>query len=96
MARVGRDPLRKLRREDRLVGAGLLADEYGVEPRHIAAGLAAALRFDVPGDPSAAELQRWLREQGAPSVLRDVFGLEPEHPLARLVLQQYGSDTESQ
>jgi mannitol-1-phosphate 5-dehydrogenase len=96
VARVGRDPVRKLRRQDRLVGAGLLALEYGVEPRHIAAGIAAALRFDVPDDPSAVELQEQLATGGAAEVLRAVCGLEPEHPLARLVLRQYGSDRKSE
>jgi mannitol-1-phosphate 5-dehydrogenase len=87
VARVGRDPLRKLRREDRLVGGALLALEYGVEPSSIAAGIAAALRFDAPGDPSAAELRRRMKAGGPDGVLRDVCGLEPGHPLARLVLE---------
>jgi mannitol-1-phosphate 5-dehydrogenase len=92
VARVGRDPLRKLRPDDRLVGGGLLALEHAVEPRDIATGIAAALRFAVPGDPSAAELQRRLGECGAAGVLREVCGLTPEHPLARLVLANYSLD----
>jgi mannitol-1-phosphate 5-dehydrogenase len=87
--RVGRDPLRKLRREDRLVGGALLAMEHGVEPRQIAAGIAAALRFDVPSDPSATELQRRLQADGPMGVMRDVCDLSPEHPLTRLVLEAY-------
>lgn len=86
VARVGRDPLRKLRPDDRLVGGALLALEYGVEPRNIAAGIAAALRFDPAGDPSAGELQRRMGEGGAAGVLREVCWLEPGHPLARLIL----------
>jgi mannitol-1-phosphate 5-dehydrogenase len=86
VARVGRDPLRKLRREDRLVGGALLALEHGVEPRNIAAGIAAALRFDAPGDPSAVELQNRLRVEGVEAVLRELCGLAPDHPLTRLIL----------
>src|SRR5262249_11178845 len=86
VARVGRDPLRKLRPEDRLVGGALRALEHGVEPRNIAAGIAAALRFDAPGDPSAVELQRRLRAEGVDAVLREVSGLAPDHPLTRLIL----------
>jgi mannitol-1-phosphate 5-dehydrogenase len=89
VARVGRDPLRKLGPDDRLIGGALLALDHGVEPKAIAAGIAAALRFDVPGDPSAAELQRRLGESSAAGVLREVCGLAPEHPLARLVLAEY-------
>jgi mannitol-1-phosphate 5-dehydrogenase len=87
VARVGRDPLRKLRRDDRLVGGALLALEQGVEPRNIAAGIAAALRFDAPGDPSATELQRRVQSDGVTGILREVCGLTPEHPLTRLVLE---------
>jgi mannitol-1-phosphate 5-dehydrogenase len=86
VARVGRDPLRKLGQGDRLVGGALLALEYGVQPTNIAAGIAAALRFDAPGDPSADELQRRLAARGAAGVLQEVCGLAPEHPVTRLVL----------
>src|SRR3989442_15906072 len=75
VARVGRDPLRKLRRDDRLVGGALLAMEAGVVPAQIACGIAAALHFDAPGDPSASELQRRLAEDGLDVVLQDVCGL---------------------
>jgi mannitol-1-phosphate 5-dehydrogenase len=89
VARVGRDPVRKLRPDDRLVGGALLALEHGVEPRNIAAGIAAALRFDAPDDPSAGELQRRLAASGVVAVLGEVCGLAREHPLVRLVLELY-------
>jgi mannitol-1-phosphate 5-dehydrogenase len=95
VARVGRDPLRKLRPDDRLVGGALLALEHEVEPRNIAAGIAAALRFDAPGDPSATELRRRLKSTGPEGVLREVCGLDTGHPLARLVLTAYPGGTET-
>jgi mannitol-1-phosphate 5-dehydrogenase len=85
LTRVGRDPLRKLRADDRLVGAALLCLETGVTPRAIARGIAAALRFDPPDDPSALALQAELRERGRDAVLADRCGLRPDHPLAALV-----------
>ncbi|MBW7883257.1 MAG: hypothetical protein H3C34_11595 [Caldilineaceae bacterium] len=45
VARVGRDPERKLGWDDRLVGAMRLAIEAGVEPRRYALGVAAALAW---------------------------------------------------
>jgi mannitol-1-phosphate 5-dehydrogenase len=89
VVRVGRDPLRKLRREDRLVGAALLAVEHGVTPHQIARGIAAALRFENPHDPSACELHRRLAGEGIDAVLRDVCGLAPEETLTRLVRDVY-------
>jgi len=89
VARVGRDPLRKLRRDDRLVGAALLALEHGIAPANIAHAIVAALRFDDGNDPAAAELQRRLKEEGLDAVLRDVCGLAPESELATLIRAAY-------
>jgi len=85
IARVGRDPVRKLARDDRLVGGALLAMEYGITPCNLADAIAAALFFDAPGDPSAPALQSLLKDRGIDAVLREVCGLEPEHPLAVIV-----------
>jgi mannitol-1-phosphate 5-dehydrogenase len=85
LTRVGRDPLRKLRREDRLVGAALLCLEEGVTPRAIASGIAAALRFDAPDDPSAGLLQSDLQERGPDAVFADRCGVPADHPLTALV-----------
>jgi mannitol-1-phosphate 5-dehydrogenase len=82
VVRVGRDPIRKLRRDDRLVGAALLALEQGVEPIEIVRGIAAALRFAPVEDPAALSLQAELRDLGLDAVLAARCGLSPEHPLA--------------
>ena len=46
--RLGRDPLRKLGRTDRLVGAALNALAEGITPANLATGIAAGLCFDHP------------------------------------------------
>jgi len=45
VARVGRDPARKLGYADRLFGTMRLALQYGIRPTHLAAGAAAGLVF---------------------------------------------------
>ena len=83
--RVAADPLRKLGREDRLVGSARLCLEEGVDPVHVIAGIRAALAYDCPDDPAAVRLQAMRRERGLPYVLREVCGLAPDEPLfARL------------
>jgi mannitol-1-phosphate 5-dehydrogenase len=52
VARVGRDPRRKLRAEDRLIGPALLAARAGVVPRALATAAAAALCFSDGAQPS--------------------------------------------
>ena len=75
VARVGRDPLRKLSPEDRLVGAARLCLKHGIEPVAICCSIAAALRFDDRDDPAAMAMQAELREKGAGAFLRERCGL---------------------
>lgn len=76
IARVAGDPIRKLGPNDRLIGALRLCIGQRVDPVHVAMAVAAALRYDHPVDPGAAELQRlgWDR------VLSEVAGLTPGEP----------------
>lgn len=85
VARVGADPARKLRRNDRIVGAALFALEQGVDPAPIVRGIVAALHFNAPGDPTAPILQRDLREKGLDYVMTHTMGLGPEEPLRALI-----------
>ena len=84
--RVGRDPLRKLGPEDRLVGAARLATAAGVTPSALARGVVAALRFDAGDDPAAVELQNALRQKGVSEALRTVCQLGEQEPLFGLVV----------
>jgi mannitol-1-phosphate 5-dehydrogenase len=77
--RVGRDPLRKLGREDRLVGAARLAAEAGVKPRRLALVAAAAMCFQCAADTNA-------RMNGPEATLRTVSGLDPSRGLGREVV----------
>lgn len=86
VARVGADPLRKLRRDDRIVGAALFCQEQGVDPAPILKGLCAALRFDASGDASAALLQEELRERGLGYVVERRMGVRPEEALYGKIL----------
>ena len=65
VARVGRDPARKLGWDDRLAGAMRLAAGEGVEPQGYALGAAAALAaLHVPTEDAPAFLrQLWSAEE---------------------------------
>jgi len=58
-----------------------LAHELGIPAPHLARAMGAALRFDVPDDPEAAELQQALRNQGVHGVLAKYTGLPQGHPI---------------
>lgn len=51
ISRVAREPLRKLAQGERLVGAASLCLQAGVEPKNIAEGIEAAVRYDDALDP---------------------------------------------
>jgi len=87
--RLGRDPKRKLAAEDRLTGAALLALKAGIQPRHLAWGMALALMFNPADDPSAVELQQAIAAKGAKAALCEVTGLAADHPLVALVMEAY-------
>lgn len=83
--RVGRQPLRKLSRNERFVGPAAAAAERGLPTRALVAAMAAALEFDDPADEQAVELQVMLRDVDADTLTSTVTGLEPDHPLYRPV-----------
>ncbi len=87
--RLGRDPMRKLAPEDRLVGAANLACKCGEKPVHLAWGIAAALYFDPEEDKSAQQLQAIIKEKGPEAAIAEVAGIQPGSLLSRLVLDAY-------
>jgi mannitol-1-phosphate 5-dehydrogenase len=87
--RLARDPLRKLRQDDRLVGAARLAERHGVEPEGLATGIAAALAYDNPDDEHAVELQARLAERGLDGVLDSLCHIGKDEHLAALIRGRY-------
>ena len=79
--RVGRQPLRKLSRNERLVGPAAELAERGVRPEHLLATVDAATRFDVPDDPESVELQQLLATLTAAEATERICGLKPADPL---------------
>jgi mannitol-1-phosphate 5-dehydrogenase len=87
--RLGRDPLRKLARTDRLVGAALNCLAEGVNPGNLVTGIAAGLLFDHPEDPVAKELQAVIHGYGLARALADVCELTPGEPLFEMAVARY-------
>ena len=79
--RVGRQPLRKLSRTERLIGPAAELAAMGRDPEHLLAAIGAALRFDVPEDPESVELQELLVTVPPAEVASRITGLQPGEPL---------------
>ena len=86
--RVGRQPLRKLSRNERFIGPAAQLIESGTEPVALVRTIGAALRFDVAEDPESQELKAKLATLSATDFVTEVTGLEADHPLFELVLAE--------
>ncbi|MGG1249440.1 mannitol-1-phosphate 5-dehydrogenase [Brevibacillus agri] len=88
VVRVGRSPLRKLSRHDRLVGPALECMERGISPEHLGLAIAAALLFDSPEDEEAVRIQSDLKLFGWEYALHNNTGIPAGHPLEEVVRRQ--------
>ena len=86
--RVGRDPIRKLGRNDRLIGCALMCRDAGIEPENIADICAAALGYRQASDPDAQRLGQLVEERGPAGALAEVTGLNADHPLVETVARR--------
>lgn len=89
VVRLGRDPLRKLGPEDRLVGAARAAEQAGILPQSLAWGIAAAMLFDVHEDRMAVALQAHIAKEGVAAVLEQVCHISPDEALGQAVVDHY-------
>ncbi|WP_104200452.1 mannitol-1-phosphate 5-dehydrogenase [Cryobacterium sp. Y29] len=86
--RVGRQPLRKLSRNERFIGPAAELIESGLMPEALVGAIGAVLRFDVAADEQSVELQRMLRVESAEQVVLQVCGLDAAHPLFASVVRE--------
>jgi len=82
--RVGREPGRKLKAEDRLVGTAHLALAAGVEPKNLGLAVAAALFFEDKRDSSAFELRQHVLTYGGEATIRKFCGVDNNSPFGRI------------
>lgn len=92
ISRVGRDPIRKLQADDRLIGPAKLAYRYGIEPVNLIKGCAAALGFSQSDDSQSVELRKLLDETGAKNALDTVAQLRPWNPISKLIQAEYSAN----
>ena len=95
IARVGRDPIRKLQADDRLIGPAKLAYRYGFTPTYLMQGCAAALNFEQKDDPQAMELQKLIDENGIEQTLDTVCQLRSWNPISKLIREELEQATPS-
>lgn len=85
--RNGADPVRKLSREDRLIGPALLAIKHAIHPEALLEGIWAAFEYYDPAKKfKVAEL---IEEKGIEFVLENVCGLSNGEQLFELISTRF-------
>lgn len=79
--RVGREPLRKLSADDRLILPIMTALGYGLPVDWLVTGAGAAMHFSSPDDMQSMEMRRMIEEHGAEKAISEFTGIEEGHPV---------------
>ena len=85
VCRVGRDPIRKLGPNDRLIGSAKLVSKYDIEPINMCKGIAAAMKYDYSEDPSACQLADSIKQKGIDWVFKNICRIDSQGKIAKLV-----------
>ncbi|KAH9851534.1 mannitol dehydrogenase domain-containing protein [Lenzites betulinus] len=89
IVRVGRQPLRKLEKGDRLLGPAHMARECGLPIDNLAKGIAAAFLYEVPDDKQSVELQKKVEKEGIEKVVAEITGFKEDSEEHRTILDAY-------
>lgn len=76
VVRVGRDPMRKLSKNDRLIKPALGAIEYNLPFNNLLIGIKNALLFQNENDISSIEMQEILKQNGLKQGIIEITGLK--------------------
>ncbi len=93
VTRVGREPLRKLSADDRLVSPLTTAMSYGLPVDKLVLGIGAALRYNSPEDAQSQELQEKIVAKGAAAAFSEISGVT-DAALLEQITNAYGQITE--
>lgn len=83
--RVGREPLRKLSYNDRLIKPLRGTLEYGLPNDNLVRAVAAALSYRNEHDPQAVELAESIADRGVAETVKKYTGLQDESVIERIV-----------
>lgn len=85
ITRIARDPIRKLRPDDRLIGPAKILLNIGKIPKAMSLAIAAALYYDYSGDEVAVKLSRIRKTKGVNAILTTISNLTVDDPLVSQV-----------
>ncbi len=87
--RVGRDPMRKLSADDRLIKPLMTAKKYGLPYDKILLGIGAALHFNNPEDPQSVSMLGLIESKGLEAAVAEITGVAVGEPLNAEIVSAY-------
>jgi mannitol-1-phosphate 5-dehydrogenase len=87
--RHGRDPIRKLASDERIVAPLMKLKAHGMDYSAHATAVAAALAYDYPGDEQAIKIQERIAKEGVEALLLPLTTIEPDSEEGRSILSEY-------
>ena len=85
--RVAADPIRKLAREERLVGPAMVCIQNGCVPHSLAHAIAAAYLYDAQTDAAAMEIQGYLKAHSILEALTKYSGLSQDDNEEKVLME---------
>ncbi|WP_196595365.1 mannitol-1-phosphate 5-dehydrogenase [Pectinatus frisingensis] len=89
VTRVGRSPIRKLSRNDRLIGPAMLTENYGLKNDHLVKAVAAAYLFDYAEDEQAVEIQSFIKNNDIKQAIQKYSEITPNDTLFNKIVTAY-------
>jgi mannitol-1-phosphate 5-dehydrogenase len=79
--RSAADPLRKLKRDDRMIGPIQLCLRNGIDPKHLIKAVAAVLYYFEKDDAASVKLRELIKEKGIQDTIIEACGLTKDDTL---------------
>jgi hypothetical protein len=89
IARVSREPIRKISPNDRIMGPANNCEEYGLDNSYLLKGVACALKFKAEDDPQADELQKFIADNGVEAAIVKYTGVAEGSRMYNVILDEY-------
>lgn len=89
VTRVGREPIRKLSPDDRLIKPVMTAKSFGLPYDKILLGVGAALHFNNPEDPQSVQLMEKIATEGLVPAISEVTGIKSGDPMLQEIVNAY-------
>ncbi|MDO5329062.1 MAG: mannitol-1-phosphate 5-dehydrogenase [Coriobacteriia bacterium] len=86
IARVAREPIRKISPNDRIMGPAFMCEKYGLDNTHLLKGVACALKYKNDDDEQAVELQNYIKDNGIEKAISHFTGIDANSDMFKKVL----------